>query len=71
MRFAFSSSRTARVLSSRFIAPICGLLLGLAALDSSFQYAAVDSAESIFSQKNLAFARLTLFRLAVISFRIF
>ena len=66
-RFAFSSSRTVSVFSSRLIGPICCLLLGFAALENTFQYAAVVFAEFIFSQKNLLFARL---RSPVISFRL-
>ena len=58
IRFAFLSSRTVSVLSSRLIDPICCLLLGFAALENTFQYAVVDFAEFIFSQKNLLFARL-------------
>ena len=56
IRFAFSLLRTARVLSSRLIGPIWGLLFGFVASESTFQYAAVDFAESVFSQKKLAFA---------------
>ncbi|CAH3156736.1 unnamed protein product [Porites lobata] len=48
IRFAFSSSRTARVLSSRLIGPIWGLLFGFVASESTFQYAAVKFPESIF-----------------------
>ena len=57
IRFAFSSSRTARVLSSLLIGPVWGLLFGFVASESTFQYAAVEFAESIFSRKKLAFAR--------------
>ena len=56
IRFAFSSSRTARVSSSRLIGPIWGLLFGFDASESTFQYAAVEFAESIFSRKKLAFS---------------
>ena len=59
IRFASSSSRTARVLSSRLIGPIWGLLFGFVASESTFQYAAVEFAESIFSRKKLVFARLS------------
>ena len=48
IRFPFSSSRTARVLSSRLIGPIWGLLFGFVASESTFQYAAVEFPESIF-----------------------
>ena len=54
----FRRSRTASVLSSRFIAPICCLLFGSTALESTFQFTAVDFAEFFFSQKNLLFVRL-------------
>ena len=37
IRFAFSSSRTVSVLSPRLIGPICCLLLGFVALESTFQ----------------------------------
>ena len=51
IRFAFSSSRTARVLSSRLNGPILGLLFGFVASDNTFQYAAVDFAASMFSKQ--------------------
>ena len=58
IRFAFSSSRTARVLYSRLIGPIWGLLFGYVASESTFKYAAVDFAESVFSRKKLVLAHV-------------
>ena len=58
IRFVFSSSRTARVLYFRLIGPIWGLLFGFVASESTFKYAAVDFAESVFSRKKLAFAQV-------------
>ena len=58
IRFAFSLLRTARVLSSRLIGPIWGLLFGFVASESTFKYAAVDFAESVFSRKKLSFAQV-------------
>ena len=60
-------SRTARVLYSRLIGPIWGLLFGFVASKSTFKYAAVDFAESVFSRKSL----LSHTSWAVISFRTF
>ena len=58
IRFAFSLSCTARVLSSRLIGPIWVLLFGFIASESTFKYAAVDFAESVFSRRKLAFAQV-------------
>ena len=63
-----SLSRTARVLSFSFVGLTCGILLVFAVLESTFQCAEVNFVESMFSQKNITFARLSLVVLSFLTF---